>query len=495
LNEFVGKKKNETAMSDIFDGDTGLAKWRRFYGSSLSFPPMNERPLFRWERIATFALVPLFLGFGILTLIRSAYDPENRKTDFGVYARAAWAVRTNHDLYSSADDNRWHYVYPPPFVLMFLPLADPPAGADRAGYLPYPVGVVIWYFINLALLAFSLHTFAQTVLPDARRFSARWWYARLVPFDICIASVGFTLSRGQANLLVVALIAGMFSAAMRNRRFASGLWLAGACCLKIFPGLLLLFPFVRRDWRAFLGVIVGSIVLLGVLPSLAFGPKGAVRETERFLKFVAAPGLFPPEDFTEEDNALVKALAQELHDMTAKQSQSFMGILHYTRYQTEADGPRPAKADADVKMIHFAISGMMVLAMWGAAEWARRKGSLTPAEWLVILGNFSTAMLLIVPMSHMHYYCMMLPHVAGLWLYSMSRRPADSFVDRKMLTILIAWGVANTLPLFPYCNVLGEYGVATWTTLALWIYSVVLTVRFGCVPRAHSDTDSRTSPP
>jgi hypothetical protein len=458
---------------------------------------MDDRPLHRWERIATAALVPLFLGFGLITLLRSAYDPDNRKTDFGVYARAAWAVRTGHDLYSSADDNGWHYVYPPPFVLLFLPLADPPAGADRTGFLPYPVGVVAWYFTNVGLLAFALNAFASAALPNVRRYSARWWYARALPFDICMAAVGFTLSRGQANILVVALIAGMFSAAMRNRRFASGLWLAGACCLKIFPGLLLLFPIVRRDWRALLGVAAGTVVLLGVLPGIAFGPRGAVRETERFLKFVAAPGLFSPEVFTADDQALVKALAEELHDMTAKQSQSFMAVLHYMRYPQ--GGPRPQKPDADVKTVHFAISGLMVLLAWGAAEFSKAGGRrppelasagghsppaftqtpLLPSQWLVILGNFSTAMLLIVPMSHMHYYCMMLPHVAGLLLYGMSTHPDRVTGNPRILAIVIAWGVLNAVPLLPGCTILNDYGFATFSTFVLWLYAVLLTASFG----------------
>jgi alpha-1,2-mannosyltransferase len=437
---------------------------------------MDDRPLYRWERVATAALVPLFLGFGLLTLIRSAYDPDNRKTDFGVYARAAWAVRTGHDLYSSADDNGWHYVYPPPFVLLFLPLADPPKEADRTGFLPYPAGVVTWYFVNVGLLAFALNAFASAALPNVRRYSARWWYARVIPFDLCIASVGFTLSRGQANILVVALIAGMYAAAMRNRRFASGLWLAGACCLKIFPGLLLLFPIVRRDWRALVGVVVGTILLLGVLPGVAFGPKGAVRETERFLKFVAAPGLFSPDVYSAEDQALVKALAEELHDMTAKQSQSFMAVIHYMRYPQ--GGPRPQKPDADAKAIHFAMSGLMVLLAWGAAERAGRKSNLLPSQWLVILGNFSTAMLLIVPMSHMHYYCMMLPHIAGLYLLGMATHPGRVGGSPRITAVLVAWGALNAVPLLPGCTILNDYGFATFTTLALWVYSVCLTFGF-----------------
>jgi hypothetical protein len=238
-------------------------------------------------------------------------------------------------------------------------------------------------------------------------------------------------------------------------------------------------------------VVAGTIVLLGVLPGIAFGPKGAVRETERFLKFVAAPGLFSPDVFTADDQALVKALAEELHDMTAKQSQSFMAVLHYMRYPQ--GGPRPQKPDADVKTIHFAISGLMVLACWGAAESAKRKSNLLPSQWLVILGNFSTAMLLIVPMSHMHYYCMMLPHVAGLYLYGMATHPHRVTGNPRIMRILIAWGVLNAVPLLPGCTILNDYGFATFTTLALWIYSVALTASFSQSPSTSGDPYSLDS--
>src|SRR5581483_5910255 len=111
-------------------------------------------------------------------------------------------------------------------------------------------------------------------LPAADRWSRRWWYARLVPVYVCFGSLGYTLSRGQVNILLVALVAGMFAAAVRGRAVASGVWLAGAIALKVIPGFLLLFPLVRREWRAGLGVAAGLFVLLGVLPAAVWGVEG-----------------------------------------------------------------------------------------------------------------------------------------------------------------------------------------------------------------------------
>src|SRR5581483_10400616 len=101
-----------------------------------------------------------------------------------------------------------------------------------------------------------------------------WWYARTIPVLVCLGGVGFTLGRGQVNLFLVALVAGMFAAAAAGRRFASGAWLAGAIALKVIPGLLVLYPLLRRDGRALAGVAVGLVVLLGAVPAAVWGAGG-----------------------------------------------------------------------------------------------------------------------------------------------------------------------------------------------------------------------------
>jgi len=94
-----------------------------------------DRPLYWWEALGVLFLLCAVVWFGHLTLYRSAY--WGRMTDFGVYARAGWAVATGEDPYAVADDNNWHFVYPPPAALLFVPFADPPAGHDRTGYIAY----------------------------------------------------------------------------------------------------------------------------------------------------------------------------------------------------------------------------------------------------------------------------------------------------------------------------------------------------------------------
>src|SRR5262245_17109635 len=76
---------------------------------------------------------------GIVVEVRSAYLTR-RMTDFQVYLRAAWAVRTGADVYAVQDDNHWHYNYPPLFAILLVPLADaPPGTAPLTGGVPFAV--------------------------------------------------------------------------------------------------------------------------------------------------------------------------------------------------------------------------------------------------------------------------------------------------------------------------------------------------------------------
>src|SRR5437868_11323000 len=114
----------------------------------LTPPALEHRRLSLGDKAVLVFLVVITVAFAVLVEMRSAFM-QRRMTDAGVYFRAAWAVRSGDDLYQIADNNDWHYNYPPLFAILVTPLADAPAGVDRAGLLPYPVSVALWFVINL----------------------------------------------------------------------------------------------------------------------------------------------------------------------------------------------------------------------------------------------------------------------------------------------------------------------------------------------------------
>ncbi len=421
--------------------------------------PPGDRPLYRWERAGLALLLVGVAAFGGLVVTRSAFQ-QSRKTDFGVYARAGYAVREGLDLYQIADDNSWHYCYPPPFAVLMVPLADPLPWADHRGYLPFWVSVVIWYVVNAALVWRAVSVFAAVALPDAAPRSRRWWYARLVPLYVCVGGIGFTLARGQVNLLLVWLFAELFAAALRGRAFTAGLWLAAAVCLKVVPAYLSLFHLVRGEWKAGVGLLAGSAVLLGAVPAAVWGPAGAVELNRTMVQVVVAPGTVGAGDQTR---------AKELTDATATDSQSFQAVAHNCLHPVKAT--RPAAYDRRAKLIHLLASGLMTSAT-AAAGWFARDRS--PTARLVFLGCVSAGMLLVSPVSHMHYYAFGLPLASGLWLHVLARRPGAAVAGGPVVWAVIAWGVLTALPLLPGTpfEQFRQFGLGTLATVALWAVGV-----------------------
>jgi hypothetical protein len=456
--------------------------------------------LHRWEKAGLAAFGLLVIGFGAITEIRGAFQ-ATRKTDAGVYLRAAWAARSGHDVYAVTDDNGWHYSYPPTFALFLAPLADPMPGQPRDGYPPYWLSVALWYAFGVLCVGWAVHVLACAVLPGDAFGTRRWWYARTIPVYVCLGGIGHTLGRGQVNVLVVALVASSFAALVAGRRVRSGLWLAAAVVLKVFPAYLLVFPFVRRDGRALAGAAAGLVVLLGVIPALWWGVDGMIDANRKVVELVIRPGTTGEGDQTR---------AKELTGTTSTDSQSFQALIHATLHPDPQT--RPAEASRETRLAHWALGGLLTLVTawlgWrrfppsplmgeglgvrglsfagfpspgGAApppSPARGEGIIA-ADQLVYLGCLCSLMLLVSPVSHMHYYAFSLPLVAGLWLRSMAARPGAVVADARTTAVLVVWGVATALPLFPggLFDRLREGGFGVAATVGLWAFGLRTVIR------------------
>jgi hypothetical protein len=413
----------------------------------------------RWERAGLVAAAVAVLAFGAVVEVRAAFQ-SLRRTDFGVYARAGWAVRSGADLYGVTDDRGWHYCYPPPFAVLVAPLADPPPGEPRDGFLPFPVAVAVWYLLGVAAVGFAADRFAAAVLPGERRFGRRWWYARTVPVYVCLGGVGFTLARGQVNTLVLALVAGLFAAAVRGRRFRAGLWLGAAACVKVIPAFLGLWLLLRRDARAAAGVAAATAVGLAVIPAAVWGPAAVLDVNAEMLRAVLQPGVSGTGDQTR---------TKELTGGTATDSQSIQAVLHNLAHPDW--GTRPADVAPLTRAAHWAVGGLLTLAV---AAVAVRRGVTTLADQLVLLGVLCLLMLHLAPVSHMHYYAYGLPLVAGLWLKGMAGRPGAMTPGRSTVLAVVGWGVATSVPLFPgaVADRMREFGFGPAASLLLGVFAM-----------------------
>lgn len=457
------------------------------------------QPLWRGERFALYLFFAILLVFGVLVEHRSAFQ-HTRKGDLNVFLRAGWAVRADADLYAVTDDNGFHYHYPPLLAILAAPLADAPAGADRTGMLPYSVSVAICYLINLIFLAFAVHHLARALEKTAGgRFnwpigSRGWWSLRMTPILACIIPLGHTLSRGQVNMLLLALFAGFLADLLHGRHFRAGIWLSGAICVKIIPAYLLLLPLWRRDGRCLAGCAVGLMLGLLVIPGVYLGPSRTLACYREMTRTVLLPGLGNGEDASRAD---------ELTNQTATEGQSILTALHNTLHYDLAT--RPHKASPALRYFSYLVGGLLTLTALAAFGWRGKRGRVSapssgkrgrvsaPSNGInlvLMFGLLTLNMLLISPVCHLHYFSLLLPLVMAL--------VADDWHKREgvwpgpwLLAVLLVNGIANFIPQLPEMNLLRDCGSAMYGNLLVWLLGVAALWRRSRVGVAAAEVSRR----
>lgn len=453
-------------------------------GSSTRLTPADG-PLTPLQRYALFALALTFVLFGGLFEFRSAFL-QNRKGDLNVFLRAAWAVRTGEDIYAATDDNDHHYHYPPFLAIMLVPLADAPAGrAPLPGMLPYSVSVATWYVLSLLLLFLALDTLANAVEWAMNRRPAmgsqRWWALRIVPLLACLPAIGGALMRGQVDMILLALFCGMIACAMRGKSAAAGLLLAAAISIKVIPAFLLLYPLWKRDTRWLTSCGVGLAVFLIVIPVATFGPQQTVRYYREWDERVLRPGL------TEEGD---QTRAEELTQVTATDSQSFLAVLHNWHYPVR---PRPALATAGERLSHWALGGLFTAITLALATRAARRTAEEPLRRAVFLAALLLVMILTSPVCHLHYFSLAIP-VTMMVLAASWQARHDMLLSTGMWALFAFNIVANAVPRLPGCEWWRDHGLASLAALTLWACACAILWKSACLPGLVASPVSPTQP-
>ena len=428
-----------------------------------------------WQRWGLVAFFTLLIAFVALVEFRSAFLSK-RMGDLDIFLRAAWALRAGVDVYSVTDldlpvpvpGQGDHYNYPPFLAVLLMPLADPPPDVDHTGFMPYAVSVAVWYFLNLAFVAFAVHCLASAIAETASSSehsasglgTRRWWGLRILPVLVLLVPVGHSLMRGQSNLLVLAFLCASLAATIRGQRFRGGFWLAGAISIKMFPAFLGLYFLWRRDVRALAGCAAGLLVTLIVIPSAVLGPAQTFETCERLAEAVIFPGLGIGSD---------ESRAHELTTVAAvSDNQSLLAVTHKTLHPVEAT--RPTQASLAVRWGTVAAGLLLTMASLAAFGWHSRE---EPISLILLFGALTANMLLLSPVCHLHYSTFTLPLVMGLFAALWQARPSPSqLFGLTALFVVVATG--HVLPLLPALKVTRDFGLAAYMTAALWLVAVAV---------------------
>jgi hypothetical protein len=426
-----------------------------------TIPRLGRRELLA---VAVFAI--LILAFLPIVVHKAVWLGQG---DVEVFFRAGWAIWTGYPLYQVFDHHGWTYHYPPTFALFMGLFANPlPDHPQPWWALPYPVAVAVWYLINVACLFVALHAWARAV-EQARPIEAKSCYLQrpfalvVWPLLALLPFIGDGLARGQPTPVLLLLIVLFLSRYVEKRTATASFALSLAVTIKIFPVVLAIIPFVRRDWTFLLWTVGWCAFLLIALPVICVGP------TETLDLYHAM--------FTEHLLGIVSgAMSREIASQVSPGAFSSIGIGAFVARLAAGDAfystPLPQWA-SDIQFVFNAAVVAAVVYLGRGGFWNLRGPQPTDEYYVLVAGAvLSAALPLMIPSAGPQYVTVAVPLMTVLLAETWRRKGAEIVTEVMVVWSIAAWlsMIVQEVPLAP----LKLIGPMTLVLLALAPPSLML---------------------
>ncbi|MFX1759122.1 glycosyltransferase 87 family protein [Rhodococcus sp. As11] len=194
-------------------------------------------PLFSGRRGTAVVAVASLVSVGVLIaiLVRSEL------IDFLVYRMGARVLLDGDDIYGQmppvTDDFALPFTYPPLSAMLFAPLA----------LIPVTFGKIVFTLVSVAALVVTLRVVLDRLRPDFEARTAWIVTAVAVAGALLLEPVRETISFGQINLVLMALVA--LDVLVKTPKWPRGLLIGLAAAVKLTPIAFLLLFLLRRDRR------------------------------------------------------------------------------------------------------------------------------------------------------------------------------------------------------------------------------------------------------
>jgi hypothetical protein len=183
----------------------------------------------------------------VFAVVAAGSAAGNLGYDYQAYDLAARRLLAGQPLYDTSFGVAGVFglfFYPPPFILIVLPLAA-----------LLPAAAATWVWIGLLVVAFLVGVAVLPVRP-----ATRWWIVLLAGLDYPFV---YALKLGQvAPLLFLTFAIGW---RWLDRPARLGISAAAGTLIKLQPGIVLVWAALTGRWRA----VVTAIVAIGVLSAIA----------------------------------------------------------------------------------------------------------------------------------------------------------------------------------------------------------------------------------
>jgi alpha-1,2-mannosyltransferase len=429
----------------------------------MSLGTITQSPLLSRQRWLLIGLIALFLVVGIQYGLKVGNNPT----------RSAILRWTEPLLRLWEGDNIYEiYQYPNPPIMAIL--LRPFAGLSQ---LSPVIEALCWFYLKAGMILASLFWVFRIVQGNGEPFPP---WAKEGVVLLSIWPLMGDLTHGNVNLFILFLVmAGLYSFHC-ERQGLCGFLIALAISCKVTPALFVPYFIWKRSWKALLGIGVGLVMFLWLVPGFWLGQERNAELFGCWWRQMVVPYLGGGIVTSESDNQSLPGLVVRLLTQSPSFSSWDKDLVAYT----------PLRYD-NCFLLSLEEAGWIVKGCMAAFSLAVvllcRTPTVQPQNWrlstefaIIILG-----MLLFSERTWKHH-CVTLILPFACVLYALANLPLSRPMQRYLIATLVLSALlmaSASISLLDHFNGLSKmahvYGVYLWTFLLLLVSLFVLLHKYG----------------
>ncbi len=283
-------------------------------------------------------------------------------------------------------DGGSHYLYLPQAALLFAP----------ATILPFTMFAKVWSVVNSMLIVTSLYAVIYWLIGDKHIF--RWRWTMMIALMGLAKTTESLTSTGQINGAILALLVLTFIGIQQHKTITSGISIAVATTLKVFP--VIWFPYfaIKKQWRLCIaGVVTGLIIWFASMPF--FGVNGLAYFVKEKLPIVASgevTGVYKSSSIYGSLRQAVRNDVLPRGNMSKEQLINLVGYINTT-----------------LTVITLAVVSWLIF---------KKRNEHDPITYLLDYGLMMCFVLLFAKIVHQQYHLWIVPIVLYLWHFPFQKR-------------------------------------------------------------------------
>jgi Glycosyltransferase family 87 len=348
---------------------------------------MNNSLFKQWVLRYRIPILLLFTAAFVLPEVSVYFNRPARGGDiFGYFAAGSDALHLA-PLYQYSEPGK-NNTWPPLFSFFVIPLYL------SARHLGIPVTKELWYFFNFLCLIGVMQLWTNILYGTRPRFCSKTLFdfsspKVFVPFLLLLPAFVNNFFMLQINVFILFLVSLGSYSLIKNRHSSAGLCFGLAAALKAFPGILLLYLLVKKQWKTAAWMAVAAIVF-SLLPAICYGIDAFICLIKQWLSI-----------------SLFQTL---VIDNSRHNNQSMYALWYrFLVYGVHGIGP----TSLSFKMLY--IGSIATITIVGMAVFARKKFDAHAPSTPVELAAVCILMNLISPIAWIHHFVFLYPAIAVAW--------------------------------------------------------------------------------